>query len=181
MKLTTDTDPLRYPIGQYNLTTEPDAKQVQHNVVSIAALPLKLTELVQHWDDAQLDTPYRPGGWTVRQLVHHIADSHINAYQRTKLALTEANPTIKPYDEAAWAELPDSTLPIAPSLHLLTSLHQRWVTILHGLSATELQRTYYHPGMQQSFTLATMTGLYTWHGEHHFQHAYGLVERNGWV
>jgi hypothetical protein len=181
MKFSSDADSLRYPIGQYDLSAETDARQVQHNVVSIAALPLKLAELVQNWTNEQLDTPYRPGGWTVRQLVHHIADSHINAYQRTKLALTETNPTIKPYNEAAWAELPDSILPIEPSLHLLSALHQRWVTILHGLSADDLQRTYYHPGMQQSFTLATMIGLYSWHGEHHFQHACKLAERNGWL
>ena len=181
MKFTTDSDPLRYPIGQYDVSVEPDAEQVQQNIIAIAALPVKLVDLVQTWSDEQLDTPYRPGGWTIRQLVHHIADSHINAYQRTKLTLTEANPTIKPYDEALWAELPDSSLPITPSLHLLTALHQRWVTILHKLSADELQRRYYHPGMQQSFTLATMTGLYNWHGEHHFQHAYQLALRNGWL
>ncbi|MCY7356473.1 MAG: putative metal-dependent hydrolase [Rudanella sp.] len=177
----TDIDSLRYPIG--NLTTGQPYTMVQiHQAIDhIAHLPHKLTHLVGKWGDAHLDTPYRPDGWTVRQLVHHVADSHLNAYVRTKLALTEDNPTISTYEEGEWAKLPDSTLPVSHSLVILSNLHNRWVAVLNGMTETEFNRTYYHPGSQRRFTLGEMALMYQWHGEHHYQHAYRLAERNGWT
>ncbi len=176
----TDIDSLRYPIGDfvYGQTYTPD--QVRAAIDDIAKLPHKLTQLVSKWDDDRLDTPYRPDGWTVRQLVHHMADSHINAYVRTKLALTEDNPTISPYEEGEWAKLPDSHLPVAHSLVILSNLHDRWVVVLNGMTEVHLNRTYFHPGSQRQFALAEVVLLYNWHGEHHYQHIYKLAERNGW-
>lgn len=172
---------LRYPIGLFEgqETYAPD--ETKKHILAIADLPVRLTELVGEWGNDRLDTPYRPDGWTVRQLVHHIADSHMNGYVRTKLALTEDNPTIRPYEEGEWAKLPDSALDIAPSLVLLKSVHLRWATILAALTDAELQRTFYHPGNKQTVTLAQQAANYAWHGEHHYQHAYRLAERNGWL
>ena len=178
----TDLDALRYPIGPMP-APQPgySADQQQTYLTAIAAYPQRLTDLVQTWPDRRLDTPYRPGGWTVRQVVHHLADSHMNAYIRTRLALTEAQPRISPYDEAAWANLPDSALPVAPSLALLTSLHLRWVRCLAALSPDQLTRTYLHPGNNQMYTVADALALYAWHGEHHYQHIAHLAARNGWA
>lgn len=176
-----DLETLRYPIGQFDHEQVFTVNDAQQHVVSIAEFPVKLTELVGKWGDDRLDTPYRPEGWTVRQLVHHVADSHINAYVRTKLALTEDNPTIKPYEEGEWAKLPDSSLDIAPSLVILRSLHQRWVTILESLTEADWQRTYFHPGSQRTVPLTEVVAHYAWHGEHHYQHVYRLAERNGWL
>ena len=176
-----DLDALRYPIGDFAYGKTYSTTDTQQHIAAIDELPIKLTELVGKWGDDRLDTPYRPGGWTIRQLVHHIADSHMNAYIRTKLTLTEDNPTIKPYEEGEWAKLPDSTLDIAPSVVILRSLHQRWVTVLSALSATDLDRTYFHPGSQRIVPLREVVALYVWHGEHHYQHAHRLAERNGWL
>jgi uncharacterized damage-inducible protein DinB len=130
--------------------------------------------------DEQLDTPYRDGGWTVRQLVHHVPDSHLNAYTRFRLALTEPEPTIKPYDQAAWAELGDSrTAPIAMSLLLLEALHQRWVALLESLAAGDFERRFRHPEIGL-VTLGEVLGMYAWHGPHHVAHITALRHRNGW-
>lgn len=172
---------LRYPIGEFEygkLYTPDDSQQ---HIAVLTTLPHRLTELVGKWGDNRLDTPYRPEGWTVRQLVHHIADSHLNAYVRTKLALTETNPTITPYEEGEWAKLADSKLSIAPSLVILSNLHQRWVTVLEAMTADDYLRTYYHPGNQRTFDLEEVMALYAWHSEHHYQHIYRLAARNGWV
>ena len=174
-------DSLRYPIGEFVYGQAFSADDTQQHIAAIDEFPIKLTALVGKWGDDRLDIPYRPDGWTVRQLVHHVADSHINAYVRTKLALTETNPTITPYEEGEWAKLPDSSLDIAPSLVILRNLHHRWVTILTAMSESNFRRTYFHPGLKRSFMLSEMIGLYAWHGEHHFQHAYRLAERNGWL
>ncbi|WP_020599063.1 YfiT family bacillithiol transferase [Spirosoma panaciterrae] len=175
-----DLDTLRYPIGDFVYGKTYSAEDTRQQIAAIDELPVKLTELVGKWGDDRLDTPYRPEGWTVRQLVHHIADSHINAYVRTKLGLTESNPTISPYEEGEWAKLPDSKLDVAPSLVILRNLHQRWVTILSSLSDADLERTYFHPGSKREFTIREVIANYAWHGEHHYQHAYRLAERNGW-
>lgn len=175
-----DIDTLRYPIGQFSGGATFSPEQTKQHIAAIAELPVKLTELVGKWGDDRLDTPYRPGGWTVRQLVHHVADSHINAYVRTKLALTEDNPTIKPYEEGEWAKLPDSQLDIAVSLVILRNVHQRWVAILESLTETDLQRTYFHPESKRSVPLSEVIAMYVWHGEHHYQHAHRLAQRNGW-
>jgi uncharacterized damage-inducible protein DinB len=129
----------------------------------------------------QLDTRYRPGGWTVKQVVHHVPDSHLNAYTRFKLALTEDEPTIKPYDEAAWAELPDSQqVPIDVSLTLLESLHGRWVSLLRSMKAADFRRGLRHPEHDRVLTLGQMLALYAWHGRHHVGHITALRKREGW-
>jgi len=176
-----DLEALRYPIGKFEYGRPFSPETIRENIAAIALLPHSLAELVGTWDNDCLDTPYRPGGWTVRQLVHHLADSHLNAYLRTKLALTEDNPQVKGYNEAAWADLPDSRLDVAPSLHLLSNLHRRWVALLESMTDDQFRRTYYHPGYQRSYVLADVTGLYAWHGEHHYQHARRLAQRNNWL
>ncbi|CAN5615787.1 bacillithiol transferase BstA [soil metagenome] len=176
-----DLNSLRYPIGDFIYGQSYSPEDTNQHIAVIDQLPVKLTELVGKWGDDRLDTPYRPEGWTIRQLVHHIADSHMNAYVRTKLALTENNPTISPYEEAEWAKLPDYELDVAISLVLLRSLHARWVQVLKSLSETDLQRTYFHPGSQRTVGLTEVIANYAWHCEHHFQHAFRLAERNGWA
>ena len=176
-----DIDTLRYPIGDFVYGQSVSVDDTKQHISVIAALPNKLAKLVGEWEDDRLDTPYRPGGWTVRQLVHHVADSHINAYVRTKLALTERHPTISPYEEGEWANLPDAKLAIAPSLAILENLHLRWVTVLDSLTEADLERTYYHPGSQRTFLLAEVIAMYAWHSEHHYQHAFRLAERNSWA
>lgn len=176
-----DLDKLRYPIGDFVYGSVFTPEQTQEHIAAIEGLPKKLTDLVGKWADDRLDTPYRPEGWTVRQVVHHLADSHINAYVRVKKALTEENPTISPYEEGDWANQADYRLTIAPSLVILSNLHLRWVTILKTLTTDQLQRTYYHPGSQRIFPVSEVIGLYAWHGEHHYQHIYQLAIRNGWL
>ena len=171
------TSDLRYPIGRFSYTPGQDRGP---QIDAIARLPQQLRDAIAGLDDRQLDTPYRDGGWTVRQVVHHVPDSHLNAYTRFKLALTEATPTIKPYDEAKWAALPDGrTGPIAPSLSLLEGLHARWVSLLQSMTAADFERTLNHPenGMQ---TLDRMVGLYAWHSRHHLAHITELRTRQGW-
>lgn len=177
----TDIDVLRYPIGGFSTGQPYTIDQVHQAIDDIAHMPHKLTQLVGKWGDEYLDTPYRPDGWTVRQLVHHVADSHMNAYVRTKLALTEDNPTISPYAESEWARLPDSKMPVSHSLVILSNLHDRWVAILKGMTEADFSRTYFHPGSQRTFSLGELALMYQWHGEHHFQHAYWLAKRNGWI
>lgn len=131
--------------------------------------------------DAQLDTPYRPEGWTIRQVVHHCADSHMNAIIRLKLALTEEKPVIKPYFEDRWAELVDGkSLPIEPSLKILEGVHKRWVLLLENLTASQFQRTFVHPELGTEFSLAVATANYAWHCEHHLAHITNVQTRNGW-
>jgi hypothetical protein len=150
-------------------------------VTRIAAAPAALRAAVAGLSDAQLDTPYRPGGWTVRQVVHHVPDSHLNAYVRIRLALTEDTPTIKPYEEARWAELPDArSLPVEASLTLLEALHARWVTLLGGLGAADGARRLRHPEHGRLMTVDELIAMYAWHGEHHVAHVTSLRARNGW-
>ena len=177
MKLQT-TD-LRYPIGKFSLEGEVTRDRVAAWIDDIAALPDDLRRAVSPLSDGRLDTPYRPGGWTVRQVVHHLADSHMNSYIRFKLALTEDRPVIKAYDEKSWAELPDSKDPVASSLDLLTALHGRWVDLLRSLSWAQLQREFVHPESGAS-RLAVTVGAYAWHGRHHLAHIERLMERESW-
>jgi uncharacterized damage-inducible protein DinB len=142
-------------------------------------LPERLTAAILGLDDAQLDTPYREGGWTVRQLVHHLPDSHANCYVRFKLALTEDWPTIKSYDEAAWANLADSRLPVDVSLALITALHARWVSLLESMSEDDFRKGYNHPENGKQ-TLAVALALYDWHSRHHTAHITTLRARQGW-
>jgi len=171
---------LRYPIGELQFTEPVTAEARAARVVAIAAAPARLRAAVDGLDEAQLDTEYRPGGWTVRQVVHHIPDSHLNAYTRLKLALTEEHPTIRPYDEAAWATLPDSAGPIASSLGLLDHLHARWVALLRALPAAAFGRTLYHPESRSVLSIDRLTATYAWHGEHHIAHITSLRTRRGW-
>jgi uncharacterized damage-inducible protein DinB len=172
-------DDLRYPIGPFkpSLTSTP-ADRAAHIAV-LSDLPERLSEAVDGLEDAQLDTAYREGGWIVRQVVHHVADSHMNSYVRFKLALTEHEPIIKPYDEAAWAVLPDSRMPVDVSLTLTWSLHERWVELLESMSEKDFQKKYVHPerGTQD---LATTLALYAWHSRHHTAHITTLRARMGW-
>ena len=165
---------LRYPIGKFRLEGEVTREHVAAWVEDIAALPNDLRSAVSPLTDGQLDTRYRPGGWTVRQVVHHLADSHMNSYVRFKLALTEDRPVIKAYDEKSWASLPDSREPIAPALDLLEALHRRWVDLLRSLSWAQLQREFVHPDYGAS-RLAVTVGAYAWHGRHHLAHIERLV------
>ncbi|WP_291426788.1 YfiT family bacillithiol transferase [Deinococcus sp.] len=168
---------LRYPLGPMPQPRHLTPPERERAIPAIAALPQDLRQAVAGLSAAQLDTPYREGGWTVRQVVHHVADSHINAYVRTKLALTEANPVIKPYEEQLWAELPDSRLNPEISLLLLEQLHTRWVGVLAGV--TDWQRPWTHP-VSGTWTLDTLLAMYAWHGQHHIAHITGLKKARGW-
>jgi uncharacterized damage-inducible protein DinB len=171
---------LRYPIGKFQWDDSPIPENRQRYIEEIDAAPARLRAAVAGLQPEQLDTPYRPGGWTVRQVVHHVPDSHLNAYVRFKLALTEDEPTIKPYDEARWAELADTrTTPIETSLALLDSLHQRWGKLLRSLSPADLSRKLRHPELGV-MTLDNMLAHYAWHGRHHVAHITSLRERSGW-
>jgi uncharacterized damage-inducible protein DinB len=172
---------LRYPIGRLERRTSLSVDERRAAVDAIAAAPAKLRTAVKGLSDSQLDTPYRPGGWTVRQLVHHVADSHMNAYTRFRLALTEDNPTIKPYEEAAWAELVDArTMPIGTSLDLLDAMHERLVHLLRATPAEAFARTLTHPE-NGPMTMDMLLGIYAWHGRHHTAHVSALRERMKWA
>jgi DinB family protein len=175
------SDDLRYPIGKFSYDgMMTDARRTEC-VARIAAAPAGFRAAVAGLDDGQLDTPYRPGGWTVRQVVHHVPDSHLNAYTRIRLALTEDIPTIKPYEEARWAELPDArSLPVEISLGLLESLHARWVPLLRRLGPAEGARQLRHPEYGRLMTIDELLAMYAWHGEHHTAHVTRLRERMGW-
>ena len=170
---------LRYPIGHFAGPAEIAAEDRLSAILTLAELPGELRNAVRGLDSAQLDTPYREGGWTLRQVVHHIADSHMNALTRVKMALTEDWPTIKPYDEQRWARLHDSAAPVEWSLELVESLHARWVMLLQGLRGAEWKRGFVHPERgQQSIELATL--LYAWHSRHHVAHIWRLRQRAAW-
>jgi len=172
---------LRYPVGKFDKPTKlHNADERRAFVDHIAATPARMREAVAGLSEAQLDTPYRDGGWTVRQVVHHVPDSHMNAYTRVKLALTEDEPTIKPYAEAAWAKLNDvRETPVETSLVLLEMLHQRFDTILRAMSDADFSRTLIHPE-HGVITLDWLIAMYAWHGRHHVAHITSLRARNGW-
>jgi hypothetical protein len=172
---------LRYPVGKFEYEGEPDARQRTAWIGEIAAAPAALRGALAGLRDDQLDTPYRPGGWTVRQVAHHVPESHMNAYIRFKLALTEDTPTIKPYEEARWAELPDvRATPVSVSLDLLDALHRRWVSLLRGMAESDFRRAFHHPETRATMPLGRVLGLYAWHGRHHTAHVTALRGRMGW-
>jgi uncharacterized damage-inducible protein DinB len=175
----TQLDDLRYPVGRFRAPAAHTPSFRVEQIHTLRMLPERLREAVSGLNDTQLDTPYREGGWAVRQVVHHVADSHANCYIRFKLALTEDWPTIKPYDQAAWARLADSRLPIDGSLVFLESLHARWVALLESLTDADFERGYNHPENGRQ-TLATALALYGWHSLHHTAHITGLRARQGW-
>lgn len=169
----------RYPIGRHEAVTTLTPAQRAECIAQIAAVPENLRRAVKGLDDKQLDTPYRDGGWTVRQVVHHLPDSHMNAYVRFKLALTEEQPPIKTYEEALWARTPETGAPVDVSLQLLDALHRRWVLLLKGMDPHDFARTMKHPesGIR---TLDGMLAMYAWHGRHHTAHITSLRERMAW-
>jgi uncharacterized damage-inducible protein DinB len=175
-----ETD-LRFPIGRFDWNITVSEADYPHLIAEIAATPAALRSAVAGLSRDQLETRYRPDGWTVKQVVHHVPDSHLNAYTRFKLALTEIDPTIKPYDEAKWAELPDSQrVPIDVSIDLLEALHTRWVALLKAMDAADFNRAFIHPEHNRTFTLAQLLALYAWHGRHHVAHITSLRKREGW-
>ena len=181
MTTTTSEDQLRYPIGRYTMVEEASQAERARWMADVAELPARLRGAVDGFDAARLDTPYRPGGWTVRQLVHHMSDSHMNAYIRFKLALTEDSPTIKPYDEGRWVMLADTqVVPVETSVVLVEALHERWSALLEGMAPGDFARTFVHPDHGKALTLDNALGMYAWHGRHHVAHITALREREGW-
>jgi uncharacterized damage-inducible protein DinB len=176
----TDLPDLRYPTGRLTYENDLTPARRQELIARIADTPRALRAAVKGFTDEQFDTPYRPGGWTVRQVVHHLPDSHVNAYIRFKLALTEDNPTIKPYNEAAWANVADTRLtPVEVSLTLLDAVHQRWVILLKSLRDQDFARPLQHPE-NGAMTLDKLLQMYAWHGGHHVAHVTELRKREGW-
>ena len=170
---------MKYPIGTFQFDDAMTSSVISDWIIEIEDLPKLLRDAVKSLDNEQLDTAYRSGGWTVRQVIHHLADSHMNAYVRLKLALTEKNPVIKPYDEAKWAELSDYNLPIDTSLLLLENLHQRWVNLLRSLTSADMEKTFIHPDTGE-VSIGENIGIYAWHGKHHLAHITSLCNRMGW-
>ncbi|MFJ7824837.1 YfiT family bacillithiol transferase [Psychrobacillus sp. NPDC096623] len=170
---------MKYPIGKFQFDGEITKSVTMDWINEIEELPSLLQDAVKDLDNEQLDTPYRSGGWTVRQVIHHLADSHMNAYVRFKLALTEEKPVIKPYDETKWAELSDYKLPIDISLSLLEALHKRWTNLLLSLSPADMEKTFKHPDSGE-VSVGKNIGIYAWHGRHHLAHITSLCSRKSW-
>ncbi len=177
----TELQKLRFPVGEYKPAENISADDIKNYISVIEHFPEKLRDAVEKLSEEQVDTRYRPEGWTVKQLIHHLADSHMNSYIRFKLTLTEDKPTIKPYFEDRWAELPDGkSAPAEISLSLLDSLHKRWVLMLKNLSSEQLKRTFYHPEYKKEVPLDELIHLYAWHCDHHLAHIVKLKERMKW-
>ncbi|MDQ3017852.1 MAG: putative metal-dependent hydrolase [Bacteroidota bacterium] len=177
----TNLEALQYPVGKHTWPQNVTDQEVQHAIKSIAAFPDKIQHATERLDKEQLDTPYRPGGWTVRQVVHHVADSHLNAYMRFKLALTEEDPVIKPYDQTRWAQLSDSTLlPPAISYPIIRGIHTRWGIIMENIQPEVWDRVFIHPEHNWRISLRQAAMLYEWHGNHHLAHVTKLAEKMGW-
>ena len=166
----------RYPIGEFNCAEQISVDDVENWIDEIRLMPVSLIEVVNNLSEESLEYTYREGGWTIRQIVHHIADSHLNAYTRIKLAITEENPIIKPYAEEKWAELPDSKLPISTSLRIIDALHMRWVYLLENLTDEQLKRTFTHP-VSGIVTVEKSIGMYAWHGNHHLAHLKNALKK----
>lgn len=175
-------DQLKFPIGQFEKPMVISKAVLSKWIDDIATFPARLNNAVKNLSNEQLNTPYRQGGWTVRQVVHHCADSHINSLTRFKLCLTEERPTIKPYFEDRWAELADSkNLSISPSLKMLEGTHERWVALLNSLTNQDLAKTFVHPEHNKEFRLNENIGLYAWHCNHHLAHISTLKQRENWA
>jgi hypothetical protein len=172
---------LSYPIGRFNPPQGYSATDVQQWIAVIAAAPSWYDAVIENLDEAQLRTPYRDGGWDMIQVIHHVADSHMNAYVRLKQTLTEQAPVIKPYNEKAWALLPDIyDVPVNISITLMHALHRRWVATLNGLAEGDWKRTYFHPEQNTHIALWHMTAMYAWHSQHHFRQLLNLRQRKQW-
>ena len=173
-----DLEQLKYPIGRYSKPETVSPELIKEWVSYIKALPSWLDACIENLDESHYAIPYRDGGWTIQQVVHHIADSHMNAYIRLKLALTEDQPTIKPYDENAWANLPDTILtPVNVSVTLLHGLHRRMAIILDNMQPSDWERNYFHPQYNRLFPIWEMVALYAWHGRHHVAHIMQLKNK----
>jgi uncharacterized damage-inducible protein DinB len=171
---------LRYPVGKWEKKGPLTHDEREKFIVSVAATPERFKNAVAGLDDNKLNTPYRPGGWTVRQTIHHVADSHMNAFIRMRLGVTEVEPTVKPYDEKMWAELIDSrTAPVDVSLTIIDSVHHRWVMMMRGMREIDFMRSIVHPE-NGKMTLDDVLALYEWHGRHHSGHITALRQRAGW-
>ena len=169
---------LRYPIGRFEYNPDENSNCVF--ISDIELFPIKLRQEVENLDEEQLNTKYRPGGWTIKQVVHHVADSHINAYVRMKLVLTENDPVIKPYSQDLWAELVDSKSDINISLNIIEHLHKRWVMVLKNLSEVDLKKRYFHPQQNKFVSLNEFIANYSWHCNHHLAHLTSLKKRMNW-
>jgi len=175
-----DVESLRYPIGKLNIPRDISKEQMNQWIEDIKSFPENVNELVQNLPEEQLNWRYRPNGWTIKQVIHHTADSHMNAFIRFKLALTEQSPSIKPYAEDQWAELPDTReVHITASLSILQGLHTRWTKLLNSMSSADFQRKLYHPEHERELTLEFMLGLYAWHCRHHTAHIKKALETKG--
>ncbi|TXD77775.1 YfiT family bacillithiol transferase [Algoriphagus ratkowskyi] len=175
-----DIELLKYPIGKFKKPQHISENMVKEAIDYLRLFPTYLEDTIQTFSDVQLNTPYRPGGWTVKQLIHHLSDSHMNAFMRFKWALTEDNPTIKPYDEAAWAKLVDYSLPVSDSIPVIRFIHSKWSTILESMSSEDYSKTYFHPDSQLSVPLAEVALMYQWHSTHHLAHIQHLIMREKW-
>lgn len=170
----------RYPVGQFQKPVTITTELISDWITVIASFPEKLVDIIRYFSDEKLDTPYREDGWTVRQVVHHCADSHMNAFGRFKLALTEDYPVIKPYKEDQWAELMDYRMPVGVSISILTGLHQRWAVLLDSLSANDMRKGYLHPEHGRRIDLDEAIGMYAWHCRHHLAHITTLKSEKDW-
>ncbi|RKS98160.1 YfiT family bacillithiol transferase [Chryseobacterium defluvii] len=176
-----DLEHKKFPIGPFEWPAHISDIELDEHIKVIKSFPGRLKNLIEDFNDDQLDTQYREGGWTVRQLINHIADSHINSFIRFKLALTEDNPTIKPYDEAKWAELQDSrNMPVKPAMRMIKGTHQRWAILLKSLTNKQFERTFHHPEQQKDYDLRNYLAFYVWHCHHHFAHIENLKKEKGW-
>ncbi len=176
-----ELEKLKYPIGQFIIQENYTAENFQKFCMEIETFPLRLEHELQSLNEHQLNTVYRENGWTVNQVVHHCADSHINFLCRLKLCMTEENPTIKPYMENKWAEMADYDLPFNNSLVLLFATHKKIIKILHSIKSKDWKRIYFHPEHQKTFTLIELIHLYSWHGNHHLAHITSLKQKNNWL
>lgn len=177
----TTLEALKYPIGRFKMPDTFTQDFKTQRIASISKLPQRLRDVLDNWSIEKLDTPYRQDGWTVRQLVHHIADSHINAFTRFKLGLTEDSPTIRPYDQAAWCDMEDAKkMDPDASLKIIEGLHQRWQGVLSDMSDEDYKRWIHHPEMNKKLNLEFMLGMYGWHSDHHLAHITKLKERMNW-
>lgn len=165
-----NADQLRYPIGKFQPSETYQPEEIQQFIKTLESFPAKLEQAISKLTPKQLDTPYREGGWTARQVIHHLADSHVHAYIRTKWTLTEDSPTIKAYDEKAWAETPETSLDPAISVHMLKAIHAKWVALVSRLKPDDFNRNFLHPETKKHVSLARQMATYAWHGEHHLAH-----------
>lgn len=175
-----DIEFLKYPIGKFSIPETVSQQAIDDAISTIKSFPANLFTAVGRLSPVQLDTPYRPGGWTIRQLIHHCADSHMNAFIRFKLALTESNPTIKVYEEAEWAKLPDSELSIMSSIAIIKAIHFKWGVLLDSMKPEDFTKTYFHPEKKRDQALDEVTLMYAWHAQHHLAHIQHLVLRENW-